>query len=85
MQHRYFVIQSPRYFRILLLPALLLFGGHVVLAQQKNISGTIIDSLTRQPLMGAVIQHGTEGAIADTAGYFSLTLPSDTAWVRRSN
>jgi TonB-linked SusC/RagA family outer membrane protein len=58
--------------------ALLLLVGHLGWAQEKNISGTIVDAINDQPLPGAsVMVKGTNiGVVADFDGIFGITAPS---------
>lgn len=48
-------------------------------SQERTITGFVFDSLSKQPLMGAVVQFGLDGAVTDTAGAFSVLLKKDTA------
>ncbi|MDR0976765.1 MAG: TonB-dependent receptor [Prevotellaceae bacterium] len=55
---------------------ILIFTLAAMAAMAGNIQGTIIDRLTREPLMGATVRVGgtTQGAVADINGHFTLTL-----------
>lgn len=60
---------------ILLLASMLII--HQLNAQQSQISGTITDAKTGEPLIGASVRAGDDtGAIADMNGYYELNLPN---------
>ena len=63
---------------ILVVLALLLVGGITPLIAQVDITGSITDGATGEPLIGAtVIQKGTtNGTNADVDGSFTLTVES---------
>src|SRR5687767_491078 len=58
---------------------LLLISPHVLLAQQKTITGKIQDSETQQPLPGVTISlKGTaKTVVSDNNGDFSIVVPSN--------
>lgn len=51
-----------------------LFLSGIAIAQ-TNISGTVLDAGTKDPLIGASITAGSTGTVTDFDGTFSLTLP----------
>lgn len=57
----------------------LLSGALAVSAQNKNISGTIVDGVTNEPLTGAsIIASGTQiGTTSGANGDFQLSIPSN--------
>jgi len=60
---------------ILLIALMLII--HQLKAQQSQISGTITDAKTGEPLIGASVRAGDDlGAIADMNGYYELNLPN---------
>ncbi|MCF8282898.1 MAG: TonB-dependent receptor [Bacteroidales bacterium] len=63
-----------------LLTTLLAFGAMMMFAQNRTLTGKILDGESGEPLYGAtVLAQGTSnGTIADIDGNFSLTVPTDT-------
>lgn len=56
----------------------LLFSAAALSAQEKTVTGKIVDQVTRQPLPGATVNiKGTgQGAAADASGAFSIKVPA---------
>ncbi len=56
----------------------LLAGTQLVFAQNRNISGTVVDSQNNEPIVGAnILVKGTlTGTVTDFDGKYSLTVPS---------
>lgn len=48
-----------------------------VLAQQQSVGGTVVESTTRRPLVGAQVSAGARGAITDNRGRFLIGGLSD--------
>ena len=65
--------------------ALLFLSAFTAFGQQKfTVSGTISDRSSGEALIGATIQelHSKKGAVSNTYGFYSLTLPSsDSIWL----
>ena len=65
------------------LSVLLFLMSQVALAQQKEISGKVIDSKDRSPVSNvSVIAKGTHtGTQTDSNGNFRLTVPASVKWL----
>ena len=63
--------------RFVLLAALILLTPHV-----GAFGGRVVDEASGQPLAGAIVTHGTEVAIADQKGRYSLTGSGSTVAAR---
>ncbi|MDR2684011.1 MAG: SusC/RagA family TonB-linked outer membrane protein [Prevotellaceae bacterium] len=63
--------------KLLLFIALLFFSFGLVFGQGKTVSGTVLDSETKEPVIGASITvvGTTSGTITDVDGKFELILP----------
>ncbi len=61
----------------------LLAGTQLVFAQNRNISGTVVDSQNNEPIVGAnILVKGTlTGTVTDFDGKYSLTVPSGSTVV----
>lgn len=57
--------------------ALLLLSATAVLAQQRTLTGTVVDAKNREPLPGAsiLVPGTTTGTVSDAAGKFTLSVP----------
>lgn len=66
---------------ILCLLFLLVFGAHSSLAQNRTVTGVLLDKQTNEPLIGAsvVIKGTSTGTAADIDGKFSLEVNSPNA------
>ena len=51
---------------------ILLFVSQILMAQNKKITGTIIDSETKNAICGAVVTMGNNKVITDIDGRFSI-------------
>jgi TonB-linked SusC/RagA family outer membrane protein len=67
-----------KHFSKLLLLCLLIGSSLSLYAQEKTVRGTIIDKKTQAPLQGVTIKvkNGTQNAITDAKGVFSIKVPS---------
>src|SRR5688500_11750449 len=86
-QARTSVFQTPNDLRILIEPMikkttllLLLFLPFLYCSAQENftLSGTLKDAATGDDIIGAritVVEHHVKGAITNTYGFYSLTIP----------
>lgn len=61
----------------LVMLAVLLLSATAVLAQQRTLTGTVVDAKNREPLPGAsiLVPGTTTGTVADAAGKFTLSVP----------
>ncbi|MDT7828834.1 SusC/RagA family TonB-linked outer membrane protein [Pricia sp. S334] len=68
-----------KYCQVLFSAAILLFSVTLGLAQEKQVTGTVIDAESEQPLPGAsvVIQGTATGVVSDFDGNFEIKVPSE--------
>lgn len=65
----------------LLLLAMVMLGSQLLLAQARNVSGTVKDKSTGEALPGVavLIENTSKGAFTDVAGKYSLEIPGNDA------
>ena len=71
--------------KYLLIWVVLIFSVQLALAQ-RTITGTVVSEGKNEPLIGAsvVVSGTTNGAITDTDGKFSLSVPQDATTLTAS-
>lgn len=55
---------------------IVLFFSRYALGQSAKVSGYIADADSKEPLIGAIVSNGREGASANSFGYYVLSLPA---------
>ena len=55
-----------------ILTIILIISSHILMAQNKSIVGTLVDSDTKESVSGAVIAIGDRKVYSDIDGRFSL-------------
>ena len=76
----------PFTFKYLLLSSILLMLCAAATAQKYTVSGSVIDSTSGETLIGATVMdlRSGKGALTNNQGHFSLTLHSDSVFLRIS-
>lgn len=71
---------TKKYSLLLLFISLFLMSFNTIWAQNKEISGRVIDKISQEPIIGAVIKDvsaASNGTTSDLDGLFSLTVPQN--------
>ena len=83
--HKIVKIMKPFYFLFMLTFFLLM--ANVSYAQQRQVTGTVTDEATGEPLIGVtiVLKGTTVGAITDLSGGYSISVSGDEATLQFSS